>query len=227
MLKLAREATFDWFSETANHDHYQTGTMFKQARDLLCKMLVIDPDKRINVDEALMHPYINVWYDESEVGWYIFLKIQLSCFWRPSIFLIIQRIILRVPLDRIMIIVTRWASLVTTFWWLFLLRVVANFCFVFSSLLGERTHLHHIHNHHNHNHKVWYLWWYFYQVNAPPPGSWEHAVDERDLTVEQWKELIYKVCTKFTFFSYVSSSTLYPCQPVSQWVIVSGCNRLA
>ena len=39
-----------------------------QARDLLCKMLVIDPDKRINVDEALMHPYINVWYDESEVG---------------------------------------------------------------------------------------------------------------------------------------------------------------
>ena len=31
-------------------------------------MLVIDPDKRINVDEALMHPYINVWYDESEVG---------------------------------------------------------------------------------------------------------------------------------------------------------------
>ena len=31
------------------------------------------------------------------------------------------------------------------------------------------------------------------QVNAPPPGSWEHAVDERDLTVEQWKELIYKV----------------------------------
>ena len=39
-----------------------------QARDLLSKMLVIDPDKRINVDEALMHPYINVWYDESEVN---------------------------------------------------------------------------------------------------------------------------------------------------------------
>ena len=42
-----------------------------QARDLLCKMLVIDPEKRINVDEALMHPYINVWYDESEVRNYI------------------------------------------------------------------------------------------------------------------------------------------------------------
>ena len=35
------------------------------------------------------------------------------------------------------------------------------------------------------------------QVNAPPPGSWEHAVDERDLTVEQWKELIYKVFENF------------------------------
>ena len=31
-------------------------------------MLVIDQEDRINVDEALMHPYINVWYDESEVN---------------------------------------------------------------------------------------------------------------------------------------------------------------
>ncbi|XP_053393024.1 stress-activated protein kinase JNK-like isoform X2 [Mercenaria mercenaria] len=38
------------------------------SRDLLSKMLVIDPDKRISVDDALMHPYINVWYDESEVN---------------------------------------------------------------------------------------------------------------------------------------------------------------
>ncbi|XP_041435707.1 mitogen-activated protein kinase 10 isoform X4 [Xenopus laevis] len=38
-----------------------------QARDLLSKMLVIDPAKRISVDEALQHPYINVWYDPSEV----------------------------------------------------------------------------------------------------------------------------------------------------------------
>ncbi|KAK7493369.1 hypothetical protein BaRGS_00015495 [Batillaria attramentaria] len=38
------------------------------ARDLLSKMLVIDPEKRISVDEALRHPYINVWYDESEVN---------------------------------------------------------------------------------------------------------------------------------------------------------------
>jgi len=40
----------------------------KEARDLLGKMLVIDPEKRISVDDALMHPYINVWYDETEVN---------------------------------------------------------------------------------------------------------------------------------------------------------------
>lgn len=39
-----------------------------QARNLLSKMLVIDPEKRISVDEALMHPYINMWYEDSEVN---------------------------------------------------------------------------------------------------------------------------------------------------------------
>ncbi|CAK8683366.1 mitogen-activated protein kinase 8-like [Clavelina lepadiformis] len=38
-----------------------------QARDLLGKMLVVDPVNRITVDEALQHPYIKVWYDTSEV----------------------------------------------------------------------------------------------------------------------------------------------------------------
>lgn len=31
-------------------------------------MLVIDPEKRISVDDALQHPYINVWFEESEVN---------------------------------------------------------------------------------------------------------------------------------------------------------------
>lgn len=39
-----------------------------QARDLLGKMLVVDPEKRISVDEALMHPYISVWYEDGEVN---------------------------------------------------------------------------------------------------------------------------------------------------------------
>ncbi|XP_064079786.1 stress-activated protein kinase JNK isoform X1 [Macrobrachium rosenbergii] len=66
-----------------------------QARDLLSRMLVIDPERRISVDDALMHPYINVWYDETE-------------------------------------------------------------------------------------------------VNAPAPGPYDHSVDDREHTVDQWKELIYK-----------------------------------
>uniref|UniRef100_A0A3B3WX94 Stress-activated protein kinase JNK n=1 Tax=Poecilia mexicana TaxID=48701 RepID=A0A3B3WX94_9TELE len=37
-----------------------------QARDLLSKMLVIDPECRISVEEALHHPYIHVWYDPAE-----------------------------------------------------------------------------------------------------------------------------------------------------------------
>ncbi|VDP16443.1 unnamed protein product [Soboliphyme baturini] len=39
-----------------------------KARDLLSKMLVIDPEHRISVDEALQHPYVNVWFDEAEVN---------------------------------------------------------------------------------------------------------------------------------------------------------------
>lgn len=40
----------------------------KNARDLLSKMLVIDPNHRMTVDEALRHPYINLWYREDEVN---------------------------------------------------------------------------------------------------------------------------------------------------------------
>lgn len=47
----------DWiFPSESERDKIKTS----QARDLLSKMLVIDPDKRISVDEALRHPYITV-----------------------------------------------------------------------------------------------------------------------------------------------------------------------
>lgn len=39
-----------------------------EARDLLSQMLVIDPDHRISVDQALEHNYINAWYNEIEVN---------------------------------------------------------------------------------------------------------------------------------------------------------------
>uniref|UniRef100_A0A2P2I2L9 Stress-activated protein kinase JNK n=1 Tax=Hirondellea gigas TaxID=1518452 RepID=A0A2P2I2L9_9CRUS len=78
-------------SESTDHNRLKAS----QARDLLSRMLVIDPERRTSVDEALMHPYINIWYDETE-------------------------------------------------------------------------------------------------VNAPAPGPYDHSVDEREHTVDQWKELIYQ-----------------------------------
>ncbi|XP_046875790.1 mitogen-activated protein kinase 9 isoform X2 [Hypomesus transpacificus] len=53
----------DWaFPTDSEHDKLKTG----QAQDLLSKMLVIDPERRISVEEALNHPYIHVWYDPAE-----------------------------------------------------------------------------------------------------------------------------------------------------------------
>ncbi|KYN35888.1 Stress-activated protein kinase JNK [Trachymyrmex septentrionalis] len=78
-------------SDSSEHNRLKAS----QARDLLSRMLVIDPERRISVDEALLHNYINVWYDEGE-------------------------------------------------------------------------------------------------VNAPAPGPYDHSVDEREHTVDQWKELIYQ-----------------------------------
>lgn len=49
-------------------DSRQSQLTATAARDLLSKMLVIDPLHRISVEEALNHPYIKVWYDDSEVN---------------------------------------------------------------------------------------------------------------------------------------------------------------
>ena len=49
----------------------------KHARDLLMKMLQIDSKNRITVDQALAHPYVNVWYDDKEVNAVSTCKISL------------------------------------------------------------------------------------------------------------------------------------------------------
>lgn len=48
---------------------FPTGNKQKvqQARELLDKMLVVDPLKRITIKQALNHPYVHVWYDADEV----------------------------------------------------------------------------------------------------------------------------------------------------------------
>lgn len=58
-------------SDSSEHNRLRAS----QARDLLSRMLVIDPERRISVDDALLHPYINVWYDEGEVN-----AVSFMCF---------------------------------------------------------------------------------------------------------------------------------------------------
>lgn len=49
-------------------DSEQSKLTASLARDLIARMLIVDPDKRMSVEEALNHPYINVWYEDSEVN---------------------------------------------------------------------------------------------------------------------------------------------------------------
>uniref|UniRef100_A0AC34GVH7 Stress-activated protein kinase JNK n=1 Tax=Panagrolaimus sp. ES5 TaxID=591445 RepID=A0AC34GVH7_9BILA len=37
------------------------------ARDLIAKMLIVDPKYRITVDDAIRHPYVYLWFDRNEV----------------------------------------------------------------------------------------------------------------------------------------------------------------
>ncbi|XP_073493233.1 mitogen-activated protein kinase 10 isoform X5 [Phyllobates terribilis] len=92
-----------------------------QARDLLSKMLVIDPAKRISVDEALQHPYINVWYDPAEV---------------------------EAPQDPVR---ERWNG---------------------QTVKTQNN-------------------------DKPPPQIYDKQLDEREHTIEEWKELIYKEVMNF------------------------------
>ena len=101
-------------SDSSEHNRLRAS----QARDLLSKMLVVDPEHRISVDQALLHSYIYVWYDESEVNAVSFLSHFLTLF--------------------------------------------------YSNAFGISL-------------------MYF----QPAPGPYDHSVDEREHTVEQWKELIY------------------------------------
>jgi c-Jun N-terminal kinase len=50
------------------NDTAEDRARIKQGRDLLTKMLHIDPAKRVTVDGALNHPYVNIWFDPSEVN---------------------------------------------------------------------------------------------------------------------------------------------------------------
>ncbi|CAF4673724.1 unnamed protein product, partial [Rotaria sp. Silwood2] len=96
------QQTFVFPDQLFPPDSEQSKLTASLARDLLGRMLVIDPEKRMSVDEALNHPYINVWYEDSE-------------------------------------------------------------------------------------------------VNAATPGQYNHLVDEREYTVEQWKELIYNEVIQYEF----------------------------
>lgn len=49
-------------------------------------MLVIDASKRISVDEALQHPYINVWFDLAEVEAVSGLRVPLMKQMRSKVY---------------------------------------------------------------------------------------------------------------------------------------------
>ena len=37
------------------------------ARDLIARMLIVDPNHRITVYDAIRHPYVYLWFDKNEV----------------------------------------------------------------------------------------------------------------------------------------------------------------
>ncbi|KAM9337881.1 mitogen-activated protein kinase 10 isoform 4-T4 [Symphorus nematophorus] len=106
-----------------------------QARDLLSKMLIIDPAKRISVDEALQHPYINVWYDPAEVE-------------------AVSRPLAKLYID-----------------------YYPNLNPLLLSLNGQHSLL--------------------CICIGPPPQIYDKQLDEREHSIDEWKELIYKEVMNF------------------------------
>lgn len=66
------------FPPDVPQSHFTT----KQARDLVGKMLVIDPNERISVDDALNHPYFSLWHDDAHLNGVsvVLLKSLFFCF---------------------------------------------------------------------------------------------------------------------------------------------------
>ncbi|KAE9415182.1 hypothetical protein Angca_006242 [Angiostrongylus cantonensis] len=61
--EIAPDANF--LKDTENVRSHLTA---EYARDLLSKMLVIDPDYRFSVEESLNHPYVKLWFRDDEVN---------------------------------------------------------------------------------------------------------------------------------------------------------------
>ncbi|VDO31821.1 unnamed protein product [Haemonchus placei] len=61
--EIAPDANF--LKETEN---VKANLTAEWGRDLLAKMLVINPDKRYSVEESLNHPYVKVWFRDEEVN---------------------------------------------------------------------------------------------------------------------------------------------------------------
>nr|CAD7575883.1 unnamed protein product [Timema californicum] len=144
-----------------------------QARDLLSRMLVIDPEKRISVDEALLHPYINVWYDEGEVNAGPLTQVGTKAPTWSGLPMTVRLGIKPLP-DEPSISPTLSPCICGTHFSkhnspdhrkLFGQNVVPPF----SVLAAEDR-----------------------QTCLPAPGPYDHSVDEREHTVDQWKELIYQ-----------------------------------
>ncbi|VDM58954.1 unnamed protein product [Angiostrongylus costaricensis] len=63
IVEIAPDANF--LKDTENVRSHLTA---EYARDLLSKMLVIDPDYRFSVEESLNHPYVKLWFRDDEVN---------------------------------------------------------------------------------------------------------------------------------------------------------------